>query len=181
MAKIKFMNQTLLKWTELFAMIKKALRIEAEIGFVNMPTARAIEDPEWAKWAQTKTEKTLEKMPELKALQDKLLHIGGDWVALQPEPDLEALLKKGQLAKGNLIFKPMAPCKCHSNCAQFWDKHSKTCRIATGWALGSDGIWRQHTWILKGKTIIETTEPRTLYYGIILRDEEANSFWWHNL
>jgi hypothetical protein len=141
---------------------------------------RAIEDPEWAKWAQTKTEKNLETMPELKPLQDRLLSFGGDWAALQPEPDLKALLNKGQLVKGKVIFKPMAPCQCHSNCAQFWDEHSKTCRIATGWALSTDGIWRQHTWILKGKAVIETTEPRTLYYGIVLGDEEANSFWWQN-
>ncbi len=145
-----------------------------------LATTRAIDDPEWAKWAHTKTEKTLETMPELKPLQDRLLFFGGDWVALQPEPDLEALLNKGQLIKGKVIFKPMAKCRCHSNCAQIWDKHPKTCKIATGWVLSTDGIWRQHTWILKNEAIIETTEPRTSYYGIVLRDEEANRFWWHN-
>ena len=149
----------------------------AKLAKLAKPT-RAIEDPEWAKWAQSKTEKNLETMPELKPLQDKLLSLGGDWAALQPEPDLKALLNKGQLVKGKVIFKPMAPCQCHSNCAQFWDKNPKTCRIATGWALSNDGIWRQHTWLLKGKAVIETTEPRTLYYGIVLGDEEANSFWW---
>jgi len=119
-------------------------------------------------------------MPELKRLQDILLSLGGDWVALQPEPDFKDLLNKGQLIKGKVIFKPMAPCQCHSNCAQIWDKNPKTCRIATGWALSTDGIWRQHTWILKGKAVIETTELRTLYYGIVLADEEANNFWWQN-
>ena len=127
---------------------------------------RATEDIEWAKWAHAKTDKALETMPELKPLQDKLLSLGGDWVALQPECNLEDLLNKGQLFKGKIIFKPMAPCKCHS--AQLWDKHSKTYRIATGWALSSDGIWREHTWLLKGKAVIETTEPRTSYYGIVL-------------
>ena len=141
---------------------------------------RAILDTNWAKWAYTKTERALEKMPELKLLQDRLLSLGGDWAALQPEPDLKALLNKGQLFKGKVIFKPMTPCQCHSNCAQLWDKHPKTCTIATGWALSKDGIWRQHTWILKARTIIETTEARTMYYGIVLSNEEANSFWWHN-
>ena len=139
-----------------------------------------IEEPEWAKWAHAKTEKSLKAMPELKPLQDRLLSLDGDWVALEPEPDLEELLNKGQITKGKVICKPMAPCQCHRNCAQYWDEHSKTCKIATGWALSTDGIWRQHTWILKSKAIIETTELRTLYYGIILRDEEANRFWWQN-
>jgi hypothetical protein len=141
---------------------------------------RAIEDQEWAKWAQAKTEKNLEMMPELRPLQDRLLTLGGDWVALQPEPDLKTLLNKGQLVKHKVIFKPMASCRCHSNCAKFWDKHPKTYRIATGWALGADGIWRQHTWLIKEKTIIETTKPRTLYFGIILGAEESNRFWWQN-
>ncbi|MCW4011057.1 MAG: hypothetical protein NWF05_10640 [Candidatus Bathyarchaeota archaeon] len=141
---------------------------------------RAINDLEWAEWARIKTEKTLEKMPELKPLQDILLSLGGDWVALQPEPDLEDLVTKGQLIQGKVIFKPMAPCKCHSNCAQLWNKQPKTLRIATGWALSTDGIWRQHTWLLKGKAIIETTKPRSTYYGIILGNKEANNFWWVN-
>jgi hypothetical protein len=140
----------------------------------------AIEDPEWAEWAQIKTERTLQAMPELKPLQDKLLALGGDWVALQSEPDLEALLDKGQLIRGKVIFEPMQSCQCHSNCAQLWDKYPKTYMIATGWALCTDGIWRQHTWLLKGKAIIETTEPRTLYYGIALGKEEANMFWWQH-
>jgi hypothetical protein len=142
--------------------------------------SRAIEDPEWAKWAQTKTKKNLETMPELKPLQNRLLSLGGDWVALQPECNLEDLLNKGQLFKGKVIFKRMAPCNCHGNCAQLWDKNPKTCRIATGWALSVDGIWREHTWLLKGKTIIETTQPRTMYYGVELEGIEAINFWWQN-
>jgi hypothetical protein len=140
----------------------------------------AKDDLEWVEWAKLKTEKTLKAMPELKLLQDKLLALGGDWVALQPEPDLNSLLNEGQLIKGKVVLKRMTPCKCHSNCAQIWDKNPKTFRIATGWALSQDGIWRQHTWLLKEKTVIETTEPKTMYYGIILDDEEANDFWWQN-
>lgn len=144
----------------------------------SIKSSRAIDDPEWVEWTKTKEKKNLEMMPELKPLQDRLLSLGGDWVALEPECDLESLLKEGRLIKGKIIFKPMEKCKCHSNCAKLWSKNPKTYKIATGWALSEDGIWRQHTWILKGKAIIETTEPRTLYYGVVLGDEEANSFWW---
>jgi hypothetical protein len=86
-------------------------------------------------------------MSELKLLQDRRLFLSGDWVALQPEPDLKILLNKGQLIKGKIIFKSMSPCNATENCAQFCDKHPKTCRIATGWALGIDGVWRQHSWL----------------------------------
>ncbi len=163
-------------------MVTKTLkRKEVELEFSRIPVQnRAKRDLKWIKWAQIKTEKTIETMPELKPLQDRLLSLGGDWVALQYEPDVEALLSEGQLVEGKIIFKPMVPCQCHSNCAQFWDKHPKTCKIGTGWALSTDGIWRQHTWILRGKTVIETTQPRTKYYGIILENEEANLFWWYN-
>lgn len=137
----------------------------------------AIEDKEWTQWLQVKTQKNLKEMPELKPLQAKLLSLGGDWVALQPEPDLEAILNKGQLIKGNVIFKPMAPHNCHGNCAQIWEKAPKIYKIVVGWALSADGIWRQHTWLLKDKTIIETTQPRTMYYGIIFEDKEALKFW----
>lgn len=138
---------------------------------------RMIEDPEWVEWAKIKQKKNLEQWPELRPLQDRLLSIGGDWVALEPECDLEALLKEGRIIEGKVILKSMEKCKCHSNCAKLWSKNPKNNRIATGWALSDDGIWRQHTWIHKGKTIIETTEPRTLYFGMVLRDEEANNFW----
>jgi len=47
---------------------------------------RAIEDPEWAKWAEKKTRENLKNMPEMRPLQEKLLDVVGDWVALQPEP-----------------------------------------------------------------------------------------------
>ncbi|MGD0995656.1 MAG: hypothetical protein ABR909_09050 [Candidatus Bathyarchaeia archaeon] len=153
-----------------------------EKGIMAKPpkSSRAIDDPEWVEWARTKTEKNLAMMPELKPLQDRLLSLGGDWVALEPEPDLDSLLDKGRLIKGRVILKRISPHNCHKNCCELWEKNPKTCRIATGWALSSDGIWRQHTWLLKGKAIIETTEPRTLYYGIVLGDKEAINFWWQN-
>jgi hypothetical protein len=50
-------------------------------------------------------------------------------------------------------------------------------KITTGWALSDDGLWRQHSWILRGKTVIETTETRVRYFGVTLTDAEAEQFW----
>jgi hypothetical protein len=120
-------------------------------------------------------------MPELKLLKDRLLSIGGDWVALQPEPDLEILLKEGQLFKRKVIIKPMAICQCHKNCAKLWGENPKTYKIITGWALSADGIWRQHTWLLKKAAILETTSHRVAYYGYVLNARTANNFWLANI
>ncbi|XHH08864.1 MAG: hypothetical protein ACFCUE_15065 [Candidatus Bathyarchaeia archaeon] len=136
-----------------------------------------MDDPEWVNWAHAKTEKVLKELPELGLLNDRLLSLGGDWVALQPEPDLEMLLEKGQLFKGKVVMKPMTACKCHRNCAKIWGDNLKTYRIATGWALSDDGIWRQHTWLMKNAFIVETTSVRILYYGVVLDVIAANSFW----
>ena len=142
---------------------------------------RAIEDPEWAKWAEKKTRENLKNMPEMRSLQERLLEVGGDWVALQPEPDLDKILKRGQLFKFHFVLQKMESSRCHSNCAHLWDRKPKEYKIVTGWALSDDGIWRQHTWLLKGKAIVETTSPREKYYGFVLTDEEANQFWWANM
>ena len=135
-----------------------------------------MEDPEWVEWAKVKEKKNLEQWPELKPLQDKLLLLGGDWVALEPECDAEAFLNKGRLFKGRITFKRMASHNYHGNCAQLWINKPDTYKIATGWALSNDGIWRQHSWLLKRNAIIETTEPRTMYYGIVLDFEAAANF-----
>jgi hypothetical protein len=137
---------------------------------------RAINDPEWVEWARVKEKKNLQEWPELKPLQEKLLSLCGDWVALQPECDLKAILDRGRIFSGKIIFKKLASRNCHGNCCELWVENVGRYRIATGWALSTDGIWRQHTWLLSGKRIIETTEPRIMYYGIELSDREALRF-----
>jgi hypothetical protein len=113
-------------------------------------------------------------------LQDKLLSFGGDWVALVPECDLKTLMEKGQLFKDKIILKKMHPDKSHINSAQLWLTNPETYQIATGWALCNDGMWDQHTWLLKGKNIIETTKPMKMYFGIILDNLSAFIFWCAN-
>ena len=153
------------------------LHLKGSVGGLH----RAIEDPKWAKWAEKKTRENLKNMPEMRPLQERLLEVGGDWVALQPEPDLDKILKRGQLFVGQVVLQKMENSRCHSNCAHLWDSKSKEYKIVTGWALSDDGIWRQHTWLLKGKAIVETTSTREKYYGFVFTDEEANQFCWANM
>lgn len=48
--------------------------------------------------------------------------------------------------------------------------------IGSGYALSADGLWRQHSWGILRDGILETTERRIKYFGLILQDERANRF-----
>ena len=48
--------------------------------------------------------------------------------------------------------------------------------IATGYALSDDGLWRQHTWGILRDGILETTEARIEYFGLLLQGERADEF-----
>ena len=79
--------------------------IEPRILAGILRVAKALDDPEWAELAIAKEKKNHEQMPELKPLEDRLLSLGGDWVALEPECDLMAILNRGRIFKGRIIFK----------------------------------------------------------------------------
>jgi len=114
--------------------------------------------------------KKLNEFPELKPLMDKLLNIDGKFIVSVPEPDLKKILAYGKRVDDyKVIFKPMIPCHCHNNVIKLCLEGKG--RMATGWALSDDGLWRQHSWLVKDKTIIETTESRKRYFGIILNSK----------
>ena len=54
---------------------------------------------------------------------------------------------------------------CHEN-AEKLTQSNQAYRRFTGFALSKDGIWRVHSWVASPTGIIETTEPRVLYFGI---------------
>jgi hypothetical protein len=56
---------------------------------------------------------------------------------------------------------------CHDNCEELYQKGLIVHRY-TGYALSSDGLWRFHSWgINNNGQVVETTESRVMYYGII--------------
>src|ERR1700729_4074230 len=111
------------------------------------------------------TEK-IEALPKhLKPLEEKLLKLGGSFALIVPnEPDHEKLITSGE----TLIGKDAKLVKgekshCHQNVARRFLKDTKHVKVMTGYALSDDGIWRSHSWALKGNQILETTEPRVQY------------------
>lgn len=97
-----------------------------------------------------------------------------------PERDLSALLDRGEAFLGPVDLQEGEPSRAHENAARLWRRHPRALSLVTGYGLSEDGLFRQHSWLIRNAPkagqarIIETTVPRTLYYGYILNTREAN-------
>lgn len=131
------------------------------------PDIRRYED-RWLRWKN--------EDPGLVRLRNILLNIGGKEVVPIYEPDTSKLLTRGHVInKENIRMDNMRDSKCHSNVAYMYGENDSV-KIATGWALSEDGLWRQHSWGLTKSDIVETTKKRCVYYGIALDDDESEEF-----
>lgn len=120
--------------------------------------------------------------PDREILRDKLLSFAGEEVCMMGGEDDETLsiLHCGQFWTGiDAIMKEGQPSQCHLNSFNLWAEDRKMMShiiyLCTGYALSDDGMWRRHSWCIRKSinTIIETTEPRILYYGYVLNDIQA--------
>lgn len=129
---------------------------------------------------------------DLKKLEKLLLSFDGQIVNLPDiEEDIDNILKFGQLWNGwsNTIFMKGSPSQCHRNAtdlyyANYDNPDIKALTIATGYAMSNDGIWRQHSWLLRKNprsiSIIETTEKQLLYFGFAMSDDILEDFLYYN-
>lgn len=121
----------------------------------------------------------LKEQPDLLNLRTRLLSIGGEEVVPVFEDDLKKILNRG-IPLINPIIKLIRgrPISCHSNSCEYWADHQKASELMTGWGLSEDGLWRQHSWvrIIKSGKVVETTIPRSIYYGFVMTPEEAGEF-----
>ena len=125
---------------------------------------------------EKKRREHLKTYPEFTKLEQKLLSLGGDMVVPRREPDQDKILSWGRLWNGAVKVVKGLPRNCHENVAKLWRKHPRRYHIATGWALSEDGLWRQHSWIIHGDTVVETTIPMEKYFGFVLTPLEAQRF-----
>jgi hypothetical protein len=125
------------------------------------------------------------KFAHLDELKRRLLSIGGWAVALrETEPDLDAILSRGVLLRGDDAVQDVAKDgQCHLNSAMQHLLNPKGRAVMTGYALSEDGMWRQHSWIydLASDAVVETTEKRVGYFGVLLDDVEAIIFCTRNV
>lgn len=118
---------------------------------------------------------------DLAPLMTLLLAAGGTrlqqpWFVNSEVPSLlaDALLDLGAFYPGGdaqLVLGERN--QCHDNASSLDD--GLTRRRFTGFALSADDCWRVHSWVVSPTGIIETTEPRTIYYGIRWPAETAEA------
>lgn len=121
---------------------------------------------------------------KLYALHKILLSFGGAETCLDLlEEDINKILNYGQFWYGDKAkLMKGEPSQCHANSCELWELNHKDfdVHIATGYALTSDAMWRQHTWLVWKKPrsfkIIETTVKRLAYFGFVMTEEEAYEF-----
>lgn len=126
---------------------------------------------------------------QFQQLHQVLLAVGGTETCFPAfEEDMEKILERGYYRSKSSRLLQGTPSRCHANVAELWENNhrDKDVTICTGYALSSDGMWRQHSWLLHryigGSTrqhreqVVETTVKRLAYYGFELTDAEAQEF-----
>lgn len=131
---------------------------------------------------QTRLPKDKETRKLWSQLTKKLLAIDGKEVIWSwREPHLIHLLSNGQLCEQAVRMRRGEPIRCHYNAAKLWAKDITSTQLVTGYGFTrADGLWRQHSWIVKGDKLLETTVKRDKYYGVVLTPCEALQFWFDN-
>jgi hypothetical protein len=107
-----------------------------------------------------------------------VLRHGGTHVVppLRPDPLMELLRTEGRPFPGDAVVQEGAPSDCHRNAVALW-RAGTAVAIGTGYALSDDGLWREHSWAVGADgRVIETTEKRIVYFGVVFADERAAWF-----
>lgn len=120
-------------------------------------------------------------------LEQKLLSYGGTRMIYRSEPDLKKLLRSGAVFDEAAELIAGEEGTCHANASRIWHENQEELAIGTGYALSDDGLWRQHSWLVRKEPIagqyrlLETTIKRIKYFGIILTRSEAQEFYAMNV
>jgi hypothetical protein len=119
--------------------------------------------------------------PAVKDLATRLLSLGGKAVSV-PISEWPAFCKTlallGQVLPGDSIeLRKGRERACHANSVALWLGDKVNHRLATGFGLSGDQIWRRHSWVIaRDNKIIETTQTREKYFGLLLEDDSAEQF-----
>jgi hypothetical protein len=121
-------------------------------------------------------------------MERKLLAIGGTEVVWPDEHNhhLWLLLVHGRGFDEKVLLRRGEREQPHTNAARLWAQSFDQHRIATGYALGEDGRWLRHCWVVQqekpdlGACLLETTHRRAAYFGYTLAQFEAIFFWTHH-
>jgi len=121
----------------------------------------------------------LAEQPEIRGLRALLLEIGSIELVAPPWRDcnVPVLIHAGFVMEGRVVLRIMEHSACHRNLSRLWArKRNGLVGIGTGYALSGDGLWRQHSWGVGRRGIVETTQVRMRYFGYLLQGRDADSF-----
>lgn len=149
-------------------------------------------DDSRAEFLKHRTAGVVEAVPAYAKLRERLLSFGGVNVVppafdLSSGPqrarqhyDVHQVLQIGRTwVGGQAVLEAMETSNCHLNVARL--RTSGRGQIASGWALPADGLWREHSWLVRSaatpdESLVETTRPWLLYHGYLLNEEETGWF-----
>jgi hypothetical protein len=117
-----------------------------------------------------KTQVAARAAPGFRKLEAKLLALGPGRVVPMPELHMVELLKRGALVTGTVRVRRGEPNRCHYNAAVQWLR-DPSAEIWTGYAY-SGGIWRQHSWNVRGAEIIDTHDDAEKRFGVVPSEPE---------
>jgi hypothetical protein len=119
------------------------------------------------------------QQPAFRELRRLLHGFGGTHLVAPagPEPDLQLLISAGFVMAGPVVQRAVRENRCHQNIAEVWaEKRHGLVGIGTGYSLSDDGLWRQHSWGVRRRGILETTVSRVKYFGVLLQRGHADAF-----
>jgi hypothetical protein len=95
-------------------------------------------------------------------------------------PSLPRMLQRGELFGHRVRLRQGDPHRCHANAAGLWARDIDRLQLVSGYA-SRDDLWVAHSWVLEGKTLLETTCKFERYFGFLLTPIEAHKFFFENV
>jgi hypothetical protein len=122
----------------------------------------------------------MKKTVAIARLEKKLLALGGSKADIPADTDLAAaLVLRGRPFAEPLRLRRGFMHECHRNAAEVWGQDPRRYKLCSGYGLAGD-VWLEHSWVLDGGNLIETTFPMEAYFGVILSDAESCASWFYN-
>ncbi|HEY3836919.1 MAG TPA: hypothetical protein VGL72_10125 [Bryobacteraceae bacterium] len=116
----------------------------------------------------------------LTALVKKLAPFGAATIEDRSQlSHITSVLEHGKPFNEQVALVPGPPNMCHMNSAIIWATDPTANQLVVGYGLGQmpfvnlDGpgvlpLWVDHSWVLRGNTLIETTFKHEAYFGVVL-------------
>jgi hypothetical protein len=115
-------------------------------------------------------------------LEETLLNLGGQNVVWPgSEPELAALVTRGCPWEQSVVILSKLGHRFPQEAALLWASDPQNMTLVTGYGLGEDGCWRQHSWVIARNRLCETDARRQQYFGVSLTEEEAVLFWFRHI